>query len=61
MKVVMIQDGVRVCPVCKGTLKKFTINQEMRFVCVDCKTVFKVLDDGQSERELKCMVVKNNV
>lgn len=54
--IVMIQDGIRVCPLCKGTLKKITLNQDMTFICVDCRRQFHVIDDGQSERELKCIV-----
>lgn len=56
VKEVMVQDNVRVCPLCSGALKKITVNQDISFICVDCRRHFTVIDFGQSCRELKCVV-----
>ena len=56
----MIQDAVRICPKCKGALRK-QVNMDTWFICLDlqCKTVLKVVGFGQSERELECEVMND--
>ena len=56
---VMIQDSIPICPKCKGALRKMCDN-DVWYVCLDteCKTVLKVIDYGQSCRELKCEVIR---
>ena len=57
---VMIQDNVPVCPICSGALRKIHTNTDIIYVCndKDCGTVLNVLDVGQSQRELKCEVIR---
>lgn len=55
---VMIQDNVPICPRCQGALRKLYTN-DILYVCPDktCKTVLKVIDFGQSMREVKCEIL----
>ena len=58
---IMIQDNIPICHRCSGAMRKiFTQNGDIFYVCVDnkCKSLLKVIDYGQSCRELKCEVVK---
>lgn len=55
---VMVQDNVKVCPICGGTLRKIMTAKDIYFVCNDdCEVTLKVIDKGQSEREVKCEIV----
>lgn len=56
---VMIQDNVPTCPKCGGLLRRIQ-DEDIWYVCVDsyCKTIIKVTDYGQSQRELKCKILK---
>lgn len=56
---VMIQDSIPICPKCKGAMRKIQ-NEDIWYVCLDdrCKTLLKVIDYGQSCRELKCEVIR---
>ena len=56
---VMIQDNVPMCPKCGGLLRKIH-NEDIWYICVDghCKTIMKVIDNGQSQRELKCKILE---
>lgn len=57
--VVMIQDSVRICPRCGGALRTIYTDTDIVYVCNDkeCRIVLKVVDFGQSQRELKCEVI----
>lgn len=55
---VMIQDSVNICPQCKGGLRKIITQQDIIYVCGQCSIALKVIDKGQSERELKCEVIR---
>lgn len=56
---VMIQDNVPICPKCKGALRHIRgINVELVCLNKECGTVLRIVDVGQSCRELKCEVVK---
>ena len=59
MNEVMIQDSVPICPRCNGALRMIR-DIDIHLVCLnkECGTVLRVIDYGQSERELKCEVVK---
>lgn len=58
MKTVMIQDGVKICPICSGALRKITTKKDILYVCNgECRVTLKVIDGGQSERELKCEII----
>lgn len=54
---VMVQDNVPICPKCGGLLRKIH-NEDIWYVCIDsyCKTILKVIDYGQSQRELLCQI-----
>lgn len=54
MTFVMIQDNIHICPECKGGMRKVTTKKDILFVCKNCNITLKVVDRGQSERELKC-------
>lgn len=58
MNQVMIQDTVPICPKCGGALRKI-YNEDIWYVCNDsyCKTIMKVIDYGQSQRELLCQLI----
>ena len=57
IKTIMVQDGIRICPACKGALRKIMTEKDIVFVCSDCRLSLTVIDKGQSERELKCEVM----
>lgn len=56
---VMIQDSVPICPRCKGALRQVR-DKDINLICLnkECDTVLRVIDVGQSCRELKCEVIK---
>ena len=60
MSTIMIQDSIPICPNCFGGMRKILTDKDIIYVCnaPDCKRVLKVIDYGQSQRELKCEVVK---
>lgn len=59
---VMIQDNVPICPKCGGGLRKIHTDTDIVFICNDkgCLTSLKVIDFGQSQRELLCEVENMN-
>ena len=45
---------VPICPHCgAGLIKKF-FNDQILFICNDCKAAFKIISKGQSEHEFVC-------
>lgn len=56
---VMIQDSIPICPKCKGALRQIR-GLDIELVCLnkECGTVLRVVDVGQSCRELKCEVIR---
>lgn len=51
-KLYTIQLGVPICPECGGGLKLYTIVN--RFRCFHCDESYKVVGEGQNEREFIC-------
>lgn len=53
----MVQDNIPICPKCGGLLRKIH-NEDIWYICSDsrCKTILKVIDVGQSQRELRCQI-----
>lgn len=51
-KLYTIQTNVPICPECGGGLKHKQIVQE--YQCYHCGSRFRVLNQGQTERELVC-------
>lgn len=51
-KLYTIQLGVPICPECGGGLKLYTIVN--RFRCFHCGESYKVVGEGQNEREFIC-------
>lgn len=55
---IMVQDTVKICPICGAALRKIITDTDITFVCNDgCRHILKVVDFGQSERELKCVIM----
>ena len=56
---VMIQDNIPICPRCKSALRQIR-DKDIQLVCLnkECGTVLRVVDLGQSCRELKCEILK---
>ena len=57
-KQVVIQTIIPICPDCNGTLRLNKISQ--KYICIACKSSFKIKDQGQTEREFLCEKVKIN-
>lgn len=57
-KQVIIQTNVSICPNCHGTLRYNKIAQ--KYICIACHAGFKVIEQGQTEREFVCEEVKIN-
>lgn len=57
--IIMIQDNTPICPKCHGALRQIR-DKDIQLVCLnkECGTVLRVIDVGQSCRELKCEVIK---
>ena len=56
-KQVVIQTNVPICPECNGTLYLNKINQ--RYKCIACGNCFKIIEQGQTEREFVCEEERN--
>ena len=48
-----IKSVLPICPVCNGALVKRRMLMEICFYCPDCKTIFKVLGQGEHDDEVK--------
>ena len=47
-----IQTNVPICPDCNGTLRFNVIAQ--KYICIACHSGFKIINQGQTEREFIC-------
>ncbi len=52
----MVQDNVSICPKCGGLIRKIYTDKNITFVCKFCVISLKVIDYGQSQREVKCQI-----
>jgi len=50
--VTVISQNVPICPICKAMIHKRLYSNHVYYICADCKSIWKVLDNGQSEIEL---------
>lgn len=59
MAEVIIQDSLPICPRCKCAMRKI-YSDDIWYVCVNsyCKSILKLIDRGQSEREVRCEVIQ---
>lgn len=48
----VVSQNVPICPHCKAMMKKRYSATDTYFICTDCKSIWRVLDNGQSEIEL---------
>ena len=59
MNTVIIQESIPICPACSSGMYKM-YDKDILYLCSnkDCQCLLKVIDCGQSEREVECEVVK---
>lgn len=50
--VTTISQNVPICPACKAMMHKRHYGYSVYFICADCKSIWKVLDEGKAEIEL---------
>lgn len=58
MEEVMIQDNTPMCKECSSRLRKIVTKKDIIYVCSKCNITYKIIGRGQSERELKCKVIR---
>lgn len=47
-----------VCPNCSGMVKRYYESNSIMFYCIDCKSIFKVVSEGQTDKSF--MVEQQN-
>ena len=48
-----ISQNVPICPKCKAMMVKRHQHNEIYFFCVDCLSIYRVIENGQAELELE--------